>query len=881
MISFAAEGRFAAEFLAFLVAVAGLALVGWRAELLSERRTTRAALAVGFALVATTSFLQGSLIVGDRGGPVIVSLRVAGIAALALASLRWAGGRRSRRLLWIGLAGMGVGVGLLAAGTDVAGNAVLGLGAAAIAVSLRMASARSISARVAASSAAILLLVVLVLAVSLSAVLSTTVRDDAGRRLDARAALEAEFAQTDQTSTASVVARNVALTFDTNGIFAAATQGLVSQQDPASGALSPVVQGYFRTFQSYLAGGVALAYIYRSGYAYAEAAPPNFDARAMHFAEGSNVVRQAFEEPSQGQRAAVQTNGTSAFVVAVQTVLRQQPDQSVDYPTAIVAIKPLDNDYLTVRRMVDPNVSLAMVSRTAVLGQAGTPGTNQELLGLATRALDSGGAVPLATAGGRLFSARSLLAGDQPSGVVLVASTPATVVTDVRDKLLRTLFLLAMGGMLLALALAAYAGERVSGGIRVLTQAARRVQAGDFSEPAGIRSEDEVGVLGTAFDSMSSSISAQTTALQRAAEDESALRNQLAAVVAGMGEALIAVDADGRVTLFNRAAEELLEADGEAVTGALVGDVLVAQGEDGTELGARLQRPLPSRWATTATVATELGPRIPVAISASALRGTDGGVAGGVLVLRDLRPERAVERVKSEFLSRIGHELRTPLTGILGYAEILLRRSVPEPRAQEMHQQIVDAGRRLYRVVQMLEFSAAAEAGRSLLRSEPLNVRTVVDEVVTGWGTRVNGNHALSRRVARSLPEVRGDRRWLAMAIDELIDNAVKFSPAGGKVGVIATTVAVGVNGDRRTAVQVSVVDEGVGMTDGEQREAFADFVQGDGSDTRRFGGLGLGLSLVKRVAEAHGGDVEVVSVPDQGSRISIIIPSLSIDEGG
>jgi signal transduction histidine kinase len=83
---------------------------------------------------------------------------------------------------------------------------------------------------------------------------------------------------------------------------------------------------------------------------------------------------------------------------------------------------------------------------------------------------------------------------------------------------------------------------------------------------------------------------------------------------------------------------------------------------------------------------------------------------------------------------------------------------------------------------------------------------------------------------------------------------------------------------DDRQAIQITVSDEGVGLSESEQRSAFSDFVQGDGSDTRRFGGLGLGLSLVKRVAEAHGGTVELVSTPRKGSRFSIILPVLSTE---
>jgi PAS domain S-box-containing protein len=879
VISFAAQGRFAAEFVAFLVSIGGLALVGVRAELLSANKIARGLLAIGFILVAVVSFLEGSLIVRAHGDLATVLLRGGGLIAIAIGSATWASGRRAVRLLWIGLAGMATADVLLVQGAELPSDLALGVGAAAMGVALAIASSRSIAARVAASSAAILLAVVLVLAVSLSQVISTTVRDDAGRRLDARAAIEANFAEQIQPGVALVVARNVAFTFSSNAAFVQATNALVHAPDPNSGHLTDPdinIGNFFAEIQAYLAPDLAIAYINSAGHVYGLSAPVGFNEGIIGAAVGSAGVKQAFATPTEQERAAVQTFGSNAFVVAVQTVeLNSPPPSSTEtFPTAVVVIEPLGNDYLNTRESVDPSVSLALVSRTSVLAEAGSPGPSSTLLSLAKRSLDAGG-VPLSytLASNRLLSTQPILAGSQPVAA-LISSTPDTVVTDVRDNLLRTLFLLAMAGTVLAIALAAYAGERVSAGVRRLTEAAERIRGGDFSEPAAVKSDDEVGVLGAAFDSMAASISDQTEALQRAAEEETALRSQLEAAVAGMGEALIAVDADGRITLFNRAAEELLGLDRYEVTDEFIDDVLDAEAEDGAELSTRLRRPTPTRWAVPATVATELGPRIPVAITSGPLRSADGAVAGAVLVLRDLRPEREVERIKSEFLSRIGHELRTPLTGILGYAEILLRRRVPEARAKEMYQQIVDGGRKLYRVVQMLEFSAAAEAGRSLLRSEPTNVRDVVNEVIETWSDRVTDNHVVEAKGPRRIPSIRGDRRWLAMAVDELIDNAVKFSPEGGPV-------LVSVSPDQHDgvkAVRISVTDHGVGLTVAEARNAFTDFVQGDGSDTRRFGGLGLGLSLVKRVAEAHGGAVEVESTPKKGSKFSIVIPSVPND---
>jgi PAS domain S-box-containing protein len=368
---------------------------------------------------------------------------------------------------------------------------------------------------------------------------------------------------------------------------------------------------------------------------------------------------------------------------------------------------------------------------------------------------------------------------------------------------------------------------------------------------------------------MAASIEDKTSALRQAADDETRLRNRLEAVVAGMGEALVAVDASGNITDFNQAAEELIGVSAERARGKPADQVIHLASEDGDDLSSRLRRPLPRRWSVNGNVSQPDGTLVPVALSAGALRGPAAEMAGGVFVLRDLRREREVERMKTEFLSHIGHELRTPLAGILGHSEILVRRQLPPDRARMSQEEILKSGRRLERVVEMLEFFASAGAGRVRLRREHVNVRDVVQQAVDRWSDKVNGDHRITRRVARGVPEVDADPRWLALSLDELLDNAVKFSPDGGRITVSAAPTGNG----RRTDVEITVSDQGKGMTTEEQSHAFRDFVQGDGSDTRSYGGLGLGLALVKRVADAHGGDVRLESTPGKGSKLSIVLP--------
>jgi len=348
------------------------------------------------------------------------------------------------------------------------------------------------------------------------------------------------------------------------------------------------------------------------------------------------------------------------------------------------------------------------------------------------------------------------------------------------------------------------------------------------------------------------------------------------AVVAGMGEALVAVDASGRITTFNAAAEELFGIRSADAVGRSVADVASVLAEDGTDLSTRLSQPSGTAWSASAVVVRDRETRIPVALSAGGLAVAGGSVAGGVYVLRDMRKEREAQRAKSELLSNISHELRTPLVPIKGYAELLLKRRVPAATTKESLEEIVEAADRLEVVVQRLLDVAAQEATPLNLRREPVEVRPLLEEVVERWRARVvDAAHPISRRVARNLPALTGDRRLLGRCLDELVDNAVKFSPAGGPVLVTAALSADGsslpISGP---AVEITVRDHGIGIPEDRLDGIFEDFAQGDSSPTRQFGGLGLGLALVRRVVAAHEGELICETTPGEGSTFTMVLPA-------
>jgi signal transduction histidine kinase len=303
--------------------------------------------------------------------------------------------------------------------------------------------------------------------------------------------------------------------------------------------------------------------------------------------------------------------------------------------------------------------------------------------------------------------------------------------------------------------------------------------------------------------------------------------------------------------------------------GRPIDKVVKLKGEDGQDLSARMRKPTAAPWNEAGQVVQRGGAEVPVVLSAGGLLAASGELAGAVFVLRDMRREREVERMKTEFLSNISHELRTPLTPIKGYAEMLRRRDVPRPQAREFLTGIIDSTDRLERVVDLLVSFAAFEAGRLRLRAEPLKVRELLDDLAARWQTKLDPSHPLTRRVARNLPDVLGDKRLLERSLDELLDNAVKYSPGGGRVSV---TAKLSDNG-KGPSVEIAVTDRGIGIPEDRIDTVFDEFAQADASATREFGGLGLGLSFVRRIVAAHEGDLLCESKPGKGSTFSIVLP--------
>jgi PAS domain S-box-containing protein len=443
-----------------------------------------------------------------------------------------------------------------------------------------------------------------------------------------------------------------------------------------------------------------------------------------------------------------------------------------------------------------------------------------------------------------------------PVGMLVVAE-PTTVLAATQRQVNQVLFLITLGVIGLAFILALVAARRITRPLLELTGAARRVTAGDLESKAEVGGSDEVADLALAFNHMTNSVGAMTEELRLAATEQSRLRARLETVVNSMGDGLIAVDDEGRVVTYNPAAGAIVGIPRSRVVGRPLKEVLRARDETGRALSFRRGASI----AGLAFVQRTEGEDVPVAVSSSPLRDPDGAQLGRVYVLRDMTREHEVERMKREFLSNVSHELRTPLTPIIGYSEIMVRRALTQDKSREFAASILDSAKRLERIVAMLVDFSAIEGGRLSMDLQPVPLSELLRESVNGWHER-SPKHKFNVRAARSLPQALVSPVLFRRIVSELVDNAVKYSPGGGRVGISAAEAARG----GKRMLEVTVSDQGIGIEPDDLARIFQDFRQVDASDTRSFGGLGLGLTLVQRLVEAHGGTIEAESRPGKGS---------------
>ena len=235
---------------------------------------------------------------------------------------------------------------------------------------------------------------------------------------------------------------------------------------------------------------------------------------------------------------------------------------------------------------------------------------------------------------------------------------------------------------------------------------------------------------------------------------------------------------------------------------------------------------------------------------------------------RTVELQKALERVselsqlKANFIANISHELRTPLTHIKGYIELLITESLGPITEEQKHalQVSQQSSGRLEGLIEDLIMVSLASRGELIVKLDDMDIRRIANLAVKSFVVKAQDREInLQAVIDDNVPFVQGDSQKIGWVLSQLIDNAIKFTSTGG-------SVVVSVKREGENLVVVSVTDTGIGITPSRLNEIFEPFHQLDGSSTRRYGGTGLGLSLVRQIVEAHGSMIEVQSVDGRGT---------------
>jgi signal transduction histidine kinase len=228
-----------------------------------------------------------------------------------------------------------------------------------------------------------------------------------------------------------------------------------------------------------------------------------------------------------------------------------------------------------------------------------------------------------------------------------------------------------------------------------------------------------------------------------------------------------------------------------------------------------------------------------------------------------------LNQLKTNFVANLSHELRTPLTHVKGYVELLLSSglgpiTVEQNQALQVMQRSTE---RLEKLIEDLLLFSMSERAQMALKMELFNFRQLCIDLVNNFQPLINQRQlSLIFDCPQTIPDVMGDSQKIGWVISQLLDNAAKFTPQGGQIILKIEIID--------PLLQISVTDTGIGFTPEQYNEIFEPFHQLDGSSTRSVGGAGLGLSLAKKIVEAHGSVIHVRSSTDAGSQFTFVMKS-------
>jgi two-component system phosphate regulon sensor histidine kinase PhoR len=450
-----------------------------------------------------------------------------------------------------------------------------------------------------------------------------------------------------------------------------------------------------------------------------------------------------------------------------------------------------------------------------------------------------------------MYAAVPVQNGDQIIGVARLA-LPLVEVEENVNQLRTAILTAAVIAAIAAAVMAAVIAGRTARSLERLTQIARRMADGDLDARLYATSRDELGELTQAFNYMADQLRDQV-------DDLAGERGRLAAVLENMADGVLITDEMGRVSLLNPAAARLLDVNEDECIGQSFAQV------------AR-HHELIEFWQTSCSLGQEQVTAIEmdrqgtfIQMIVTPLETAEQQTC--LIILQDLTRIRRLETVRRDFVSNISHELRTPLASLKALVETLLGGALDDrPAARnflDMADQEVDALTQM--VEELLELSRI-ESGIVPLRLSPTAVAKVIEPPLKRLKPQAKRHDVkLSSDVPKDLPLVLADAERVQQVVSNLVHNAIKFTPDGGRIAISAA------QDSNEPEIVITIQDTGVGIPAAELDRIFERFYKAD--QARSGGGTGLGLAIAKHLVQAHGGRIWAESNEGEGSAFYFSLP--------
>lgn len=431
---------------------------------------------------------------------------------------------------------------------------------------------------------------------------------------------------------------------------------------------------------------------------------------------------------------------------------------------------------------------------------------------------------------------------------------PVTELQENAANLQHLVWSAAAGMALVALVVAWILSRRLVQPLQELTSGAEQIAAGAYGHKVYVERHDELGHLAQAFNHMSTQLAEQFAQLD---ED----RQQLRAVLSGMVEGVIAIDAEQNILFANERAGQMLEFSAKAAAGRKLWEI-VRQRAVQEMVQATMYKP--SNDGRPLELAEPIGRSLMLHIAPLSGQPT----RGAILVFHDTTELRRLERLRHDFVANVSHELKTPLSVITACVETLVEGGMDDQENRgRFLQQIHDQAQRLHMLILDLLSLARIESGDQQWTMKPVAIADMAQACVERQQARAQTKKQslLLEPPPGESPIVHADEEALAEILDNLIDNAVKYTPEGG-------TIRLGWRQEDEWCC-VEVEDTGIGIPESDLPRIFERFYRVDKARSREMGGTGLGLSIVKHLVQAMQGTVRASSELGKGTRFTIRLP--------